>query len=62
MKTVTKEDMIIIFSHAMLTGLATNGHLLTANASGRDIGHMIREKVESIVEGFTEDDGAEGIE
>jgi len=51
-----KEEMLVLFSHALLSGLATNGHLLTANASGEEIGRMIREKAESIVEGFTEGD------
>lgn len=51
-----KEELLVLFSHALLTGLANNGHLLKANASGQDIGKMIREKTESIVEGFTEGD------
>lgn len=50
------EELKTLFAHALITGLATNGHLLTANASGEDIGKMVREKVESIVTGFTEGD------
>ena len=50
------DELKTLFAHALLTGLATNGHLLTANASGEEIGKMIREKTESIVEGFTEED------
>lgn len=51
-----KEEVLVLFSHAMLSGLAANGHLLKANVSGQEIGKMIREKTESIVEGFTEGD------
>lgn len=47
-------ELMTLFAHAMLTGLATNGHLLTANASGEDIGRMIREKSESIIKGWHE--------
>jgi hypothetical protein len=56
MNNPDKNELKTIFAHALLTGLANNGHLLKANASGEEIGHMVRIKVEGIVAGYTEDD------
>lgn len=51
------EELMKLFAHALLTGFAVNGHLLKANASGEEIGKMIRDKTESIVRGWK--DGGE---
>ena len=49
---MSKEEIQLMFAHAMLTGLAQNGHLLTANASGESIGEMVGQKAYSIAEGY----------
>lgn len=53
------EELMTLFAHALLTGLAVNGHLLKANASGEEIGKMIRDKTESIVRGWKDGGGDE---
>jgi hypothetical protein len=52
---MTNEEIQLMFAHAMLVGLAQNGHLLTANASGEDIGKMIATKSHGITRGYTDE-------
>ena len=45
-------DLKCLSAHALLTGFAQNGHLLTANSSGEDIGEMIGNRAGAIAAGF----------
>ena len=49
---MNEEDLTALFATALLIGLSSNGHLLTANVDSISIGKMIGERAEGIAQGF----------
>jgi len=52
--SIGREEMKMVFAHALAVGIAQNAHILQGNVESTDLGRMIHDRAEGFTTGYLE--------